>query len=330
MLVCNRLRPNRAARTIGKHFSEKRETAMDRLNAMAVIVAVSEAGSLSAASRNLRMPVTTVSRKISELESHFKVRLINRSTRKLNLTEAGRHFVEASKRILDQVEEVERATTGEYTSPKGKLTITAPVSLGRLYVVPVVVEFRKAFPDIDVRLILSDGVLNHMDNDIDIAVRIGHLSDSSLIATRIGATRRIVCGSPAYFAAKGRPRKPNDLSRHDCITFENMASPSAWTFKVGNRERSIPLHSWLSVTSAEAAIDAAIAGGGVTRMLSYKIAEAQRAGLLELTLESFELSPWPINVIFTGQGLLPLKVRAFLNWATPRLKACLSSVEKVS
>lgn len=300
---------------------------MDRFNAMTVIVSVAEAGSLSAASRALRMPVTTVSRKLSDLESHLNVRLINRSTRQLSLTDAGRHFVETSKRILEQVEEVERATIGEYTTPRGKLTLTAPISLGRLYVVPIVVEFRKAFPEIDVRLILSDGVLNHLDNDIDVAVRIGHLSDSSLIATRVGVTRRINCGSPAYFADNGRPKKPGDLVRHQCITFENMASPSAWSFRFGNRERSIPLHSWLSVTSAEAAIDAAIAGGGVTRMLSYKMAVAQRAGQLELTLQPFELSPWPISVIYTGQGLLPLKVRAFLNWATPRLKAALKSSE---
>src|SRR5204863_874039 len=138
--------------------------------------------------------------------------------------DAGRHFVETSRRILDQVEEVERATSGEYTTPRGKLSITAPISLGRLYVVPIIVEFRKTFPEIDVRLVLSDGVLNHMDNDIDVAVRIGHLSDSSLIAARVGLTRRIVCGSPAYFSDKGKPKKPGDLGRHDCITFENMAS----------------------------------------------------------------------------------------------------------
>jgi DNA-binding transcriptional LysR family regulator len=296
---------------------------MDRLDAMSVIVTVTEAGSLSAASRELRMPVTTVSRKISDLEAHLKVRLLNRTTRKLTLTDAGRHYVEIARSILNQVEEVERATTGEYTTPKGKLTVTAPVSLGRIHIVPIVVEFRKAFSEIDVRLILSDGVLNHLDNDIDLAVRIGNLTDSSLVATRVGMTRRIVCGSPAYFAEKGRPKKPHDLSRHDCITFENMAAPTAWAFKVGKKEKSIPLHSWLSVTSAEAAIDAAVAGGGLTRMLSYKMEEARRAGLLELTLEPYELSPWPIHIIYPGQGLLPLKVRTFLNWATPRLKAAL-------
>jgi DNA-binding transcriptional LysR family regulator len=296
---------------------------MDRLDAMSVIVTVAEAGSLSAASRQLRMPVTTVSRKIADLESHLKVRLLNRSTRKLALTDAGRHYVETAKRILDQVEEVERATTGEYTTPKGKLTITAPVSLGRMHIVPMVVEFRRAFPEIDVRLILSDGILNHLDNDIDLAVRIGNLSDNGLVAARVGMTRRVVCGSPAYFSEKGRPKRPEDLVRHDCITFENMASPTAWGFMVGKKEKSIRLHSWLSVTSAEAAIDAAIAGGGLTRMLSYKMEEARRAGLLELALEPFELTPWPIHLIYPGQGLLPLKVRTFLNWATPRLKAAL-------
>lgn len=297
---------------------------MDRLDAMSILVAVVDAGSLSAASRRLRMPVTTVSRKISDLESHLKVRLLNRSTRKLSLSDAGRYYVEAAKRIVEQVDEVERATSGEYTTPKGKLTITAPVSLGRIHVVPALIEFRKAFPEIDVRLILSDGILNHMDNDIDLSVRIGNLPDSSLHATRIGSTRRIVCGSPAYFAEHGRPKKPGDLIRHSCITFENIAAPTGWGFRFGKREKSIRLHSWLSVTSAEAAIDAAIAGGGVTRMLAYKVEDAVKAGALELTLEAFELAPWPISIIFPGQGLLPLKVRAFLNWATPRLKAALS------
>jgi DNA-binding transcriptional LysR family regulator len=298
---------------------------MDRFESMSVLVEVAEAGSLSAASRRLRMPVTTVSRKISDLETQLKVRLLNRSTRKLSLSDAGRYYVEAAKRIIEQVEEVERATTGEYTTPRGRLTITAPVSLGRIHVVPTVIEFRKAFPEIDVRLILSDGILNHLDNDIDLAVRIGNLPASSLHATRIGSTRRIVCGSPGYFAARGRPKKPNDLTRHDCITFENMSSPTAWGFRFGKQEKSIRLHSWLSVTSAEAAIDAAIAGGGVTRMLLYKIEAARRAGALELALAPYELAPWPISIIFPGQGLLPLKVRAFLNWATPRLKAALRS-----
>ncbi|HWA46738.1 MAG TPA: LysR substrate-binding domain-containing protein [Dongiaceae bacterium] len=298
---------------------------MDRFESMSVLVAVAEAGSLSAASRRLRIPVTTVSRKISDLEAQLKVRLLNRSTRKLSLSDAGRYYVEAARRIIEQVEEVERATTGEYTTPRGRLTITAPVSLGRIHVVPTIIEFRKAFPEIDVRLILSDGILNHLDNDIDLAVRIGNLPASSLHATRIGSTRRIVCGSPGYFAARGRPKKPSDLAMHDCITFENMSSPAAWGFRFGKKEKAIRLHSWLSVTSAEAAIEAAIAGGGVTRMLSYKIEAARRAGALDLVLAPYELAPWPISIIFPGQGLLPLKVRAFLNWATPRLKAALRS-----
>ena len=175
---------------------------------MSILVAVVEAGSLSAASRRLGMPLATVSRRISELEGHLKTRLVSRSTRRMTLTDAGRSYVEACKRIIEQVEDAERTATGEYSTPKGHLTITAPVVFGRLHLLPVALEFLTAYPDIDLRLVLSDRVLNLLEDNIDLAVRIGILPDSSLIATRIGSTRQVVCASPAYFAARGRPGGP--------------------------------------------------------------------------------------------------------------------------
>ena len=177
---------------------------------MLVLVAVVEAGSLSAASRRLGMPLATVSRRISELEGHLKTRLVSRSTRQMTLTDAGRSYVEACKRIIEQVEDAERTATGEYSTPKGHLTITAPLVFGRLHLLPVALEFLTAYPDIDLRLVLSDRVLNLLEDNIDLAVRIGILPDSSLIATRIGSTRQVVCASPAYLAARGRPDRPDD------------------------------------------------------------------------------------------------------------------------
>src|SRR4249919_3086415 len=226
---------------------------MDRLEAMSIIVAVTETGSFSAASRRLKKPVATVSRMVAELEARLKAQLFQRSSRQMTLTDAGRSYVEACKRIIEQVEDAERTATGEYSAPKGHLTITAPVVFGRLHLLPVALEFLTAYPDIDLRLVLSDRVLNLLEDNIDLAVRIGNLPDSSLIATRIGSTRQIVCASPAYLAARGRPGRPDDVGGHDCIAFESLASPRAWTFTIGKSERAVPIHARLTVTTAEAA-----------------------------------------------------------------------------
>ena len=185
---------------------------MDRLEAMSLLVTVAESGSLSAASRKLGVPLPTVSRKISELEAHLSTRLLIRSTRRLALTDAGAAYVAAAKRILDEVGEAERAASGEHAAPRGDLVITAPVVFGRLHVLPVIAEFLARWPEIDVRLVLSDRNLHLIDDRVDIAVRIGALADSALVSTRVGAVRRVVCGSPAYFAAHGVPKRPEDLS----------------------------------------------------------------------------------------------------------------------
>src|ERR1700691_2119189 len=192
---------------------------MDRFESMSTLLAAVEAGRLSAGARNLGMPLATGSRKVSELEAHLRTRLVNRTSRRLTLTDAGRSYVAACKRILEDIGEAERAAAGEYIAPRGDLMITAPIVFGRLHVLPVVVEFLKVYPDIDIRLALADRVVNLQQDAVDLAIRIGELPDSSLVATRVGSIRRVVCGSPAYFAARGTPKAPGDLGTHDCITF---------------------------------------------------------------------------------------------------------------
>jgi DNA-binding transcriptional LysR family regulator len=300
---------------------------MDRFEAMSALVAAVEAGSLSAASRKLGMPLATVSRKVSELEAHLRTRLVNRTSRRLLLTEAGRSYVAACKRIMEDISQAERAAAGEYSSPKGELIVTAPIVFGRLHVLPIVLQFLKAYPEIDVRFTLADRVINLQEDHVDLAVRIGELPDSSLIARRIGSIGRVVCGSPAYFAEHGMPVTPGELSKHSCITFNGLASPEQWIFSSGKRKITVSVHSRLIVNTAEAAIDAAIAAIGITRALSYQVAKAIRAGTLVLALRKFEPIPAPISLVHGGQGLLPLKVRAFLDFAAPRLKARLSSPE---
>jgi DNA-binding transcriptional LysR family regulator len=297
---------------------------MDRLNAMSIVVAVQELGSLSAAARQLRMPLPTVSRKVSDLEAHLNARLFNRSTRRLTLTDAGEAYIAACKRILEDVRETEHIAGGEFSKPKGELVISAPVVFGRLHVLPVVTAFFKAFPEVAVRLVLSDRLLGLLEDHIDLALRIGPLADSALIATRCGTTRRVVCGSPDYFSRHGTPKHPNDLASHDAIIFESVTASNVWVFATDRSEVAVSMRPKLIVNNSEAAIDAAIAGAGVTRVLSYQIERAVKAGTLVAILKRFEPDPLPISMVYMNQRRLPLKVRAFLDFAAPCLRARLS------
>lgn len=300
---------------------------MDRLESMTTLIAAVEGGSLSAASRTLKMPLATVSRKVSELEAHLKTRLVNRTNRRLTLTDAGRSYIAASKRILESIDEAERAASGEYSAPRGDLVITAPVVFGRLHVLPLVSGFLKAYPDINARLTLADRVVNLQDEGVDLALRIGELPDSNLIAARVGAIRQIVCASPAFCKEHGTPKTPADLARHPCITFEGMTSQRAWKFPVNGKPVSVPIRSRLVVNNAEAAVDAAAATVGITRVLSYQAAAALRAGKLIRMLKKFEPAALPVNLVYAGQGRLPIKLRAFIDYATPRLRKKLEEID---
>ena len=298
---------------------------MDRLETMSILLTVVETGSLSAASRRLGMPLATVSRRISDLEAQLRARLLNRSSRRLTLTDAGASYVQACRRILDDVDEAERAVSGEYRTPKGELIVTAAMVFGRLHVVPVAAEFLMAYPEIDLRLVLNDRRVSLIEEHIDLGVRLGELPDSSLIAIRVGSIQRVVCASPAYLDRRGSPQTPQELADHVCITFAGPQRPDAWDFPLGKSVVFAPVHSRLVVNSAEAAVDAAVQGIGITCVFSYHIAEAVRAGRLTLLLRAFEPPPLPVNLVYPAGRLLPLKVRAFLDFAAPRFKARLAA-----
>lgn len=297
---------------------------MDRLEAMSVVVTVAETGSFSAASRKLAVPVATISRKVAELETHLKAELFQRTSRRMSLTDAGRSYIEACKRIIEQVGDAERELSGEYVNPKGDLSVTAPWGLGHIHLLPLAVEFLTEYPDISLRLALTDRVVNMVDENVDVAVRIGALPDSSMIATRVGMIRLVVCASPAYLAARGHPEKLEDLRRHDCITIDDIAPPAAWKFKSGNRSVGVPIRTRLTVNTSEAAVLAAVAGAGLARVMSYKMDAAKRVGDLAVVLEAFEPEPLPAHVVYAQRKIAPQKLRAFLNWITPRLKARLT------
>jgi DNA-binding transcriptional LysR family regulator len=291
---------------------------------MRVLVAIVAAGSFSGASRELRMPIASVSRKVSELERHLKAKLIVRSTRKLVLTSTGREFVAASKRILEDVAQAERSAAGEFSEPRGELVVTAPVVMGRRHLLPLVSEFLAAHREIRARLTLSDRSINLLDDRLDLALRVGVLPDSRLVALRVGEVRHVVCASPDYFKTHGTPRSPAELEDHDCITFVALTGTEEWSFG----EQTVPVRSRLVVNTAEAAIDAALVGTGITRVLSYQVAEEVADKRLVLALQKFEPSSVPVHLVHTGGPAMPVKCRAFIDFVLPRLRERLADAAR--
>ena len=299
---------------------------MDRFDAMALFAAAADAGSFSAAGRRLGVPLPTISRKVAELEAHLNTRLLVRSTRRLALTDAGATYLAACRQILEQVGEAEALAAGEFHAPRGELVLTAPIAFGRLHVLPIVNAFLAAYPQIAVRLTLADRNLHLVDEHIDAALRIGRLEDSRLVALRVGGVRHVVCASPAYLARRGKPRTPADLARHDTVSFESLSASQAWHFapRDGRRPESVTVRPRLAVNTAEAAIDAAIAGVGLTKVLSYQAAGAVADGHLVLVLRAYEPEPIPVNLLYTDPKRLPLKTRSFVDFAAPRLRKALA------
>ena len=221
--------------------------------------------------------------------------------------------------------EAERTAAGEYAAPRGELIVTAPVVFGRLHVLPVLTEFLKAYPEVNVRLALGDRFVNLAEDHVDLALRIGALPDSGLLAMHLGTLRRVACASPAYLSRKGTPNGVHDLAAHDCIALDLFTLGNTWRFREAGVDTSVLIHPRLTVSTAEAAVDAAVAGLGVTCVLSYQVESALRGRALMLILESFEPAPLPVNFLHASQGRLPLKLRALLDFATPRLRGRLQT-----
>ncbi|WP_138510415.1 LysR family transcriptional regulator [Maricaulis alexandrii] len=300
---------------------------MDRLKAMSILVRVVETGSFSAAGRDLGIPLATVSRQVTELEAHLGTRLLNRTTRTLALTDAGQAYLASARRILDQVEEAEQAASGEFHTPRGELSVTAPVCFGHLHTLPVVEEFLAAYPQINVRLTLSDRNLHLMDDHIDMAVRIGPLPDSGLIATKIGEVRTVVVAAPDLLAAHGTPKTPDALSALPGVHFDILSPGGRWSFTgADGKTRDVSPQPRLTVSAAAPAIQAACDGVGVTRVLSYQCAEAVQTGQLRILLDDHEPARLPVHLLHAARGTLPTKMRVFLDFAKTRLRERLTAL----
>ncbi len=289
---------------------------MNRLEAMTIFLAAIDRGSLSAASRHLGIPLATVSRRISELEAYLKTGLLLRGNRQLVLTETGRTYAASCRRLIEELDEVERIATGEYQSPQGELVISLPQVMGRLHGVPVVTDFLLAYPDISARVQLSDRHINLLEDNVDVALRTGELPDSSLVALRVGAVRQILCASPAYLAVHGTPRTLNDLTEHNCIEYEGQDVGSRWVIQ----GQTVEVSGRLSVNSIEGAAAAAREGAGIARLLSYQVKDWLDSGALVTVLEGSTLPSVPVHLVYSSRRQVPLKLRVFLDFAVTRLR----------
>ena len=302
---------------------------MDRFDAIRTLLAAVDGGSLSAASRKFGIPLPTVSRQVSELEARLGTQLVIRTHRKLLLTEAGSAFVAAGRRVLEELDEAERAAAGEYRTPRGDLLVTAPILFGKLHVTPVVLSFLAAYPEVKVRVVCFDHVIDLVEHHVDVAVRIGHLPDSGLVAARIGEIHWVICASPAYLSTHDTPVAPDDLAKHDCIGFEGLQKVRTWPFGRGSDAKTVAIKPRFAANTADAVIEAAIAGIGIARLTSYQAAGAIREGQLVSLLRGYNPEPLPVHLVHTGPSLVPLKMRAFLDFAGPRLKASLADIANI-
>lgn len=289
---------------------------MDRVEAMSVFVAVANAKGFAPAARRLKLSPSAVTRLVAALEDHLGVRLLQRTTRSVTLTDAGARFLERAQRIVADVEEAEDAAQAERTAPTGRFSITAPSVFGRLHVAPVMCAYLAKYPAVVGELLLGDRMTNLVEEGIDAAIRIGTLEDSSLVAKNVGATRRVVVAAPKYLARHKKPRNPGELSRHDIVQFTSLCPTTEWRFNHDTEESRVAVSPKYVTNSADAAIGHAELGGGVAMVLAYQVAEAVRQNRLVVLLSDFEPPPLPIQIVYPTSRLLSAKLRAFIDLVT--------------
>jgi DNA-binding transcriptional LysR family regulator len=278
----------------------------------------------------LRIPVATLTRNVNDLETLVGTKLLVRSTRKLELTDAGADYLASAKQILEQVDEQERRAAGEFTAPRGELVITTPVQIARLRVLPVIDQFLALYPEIRIRLIQSDRNVDLIDSHTDVAVRVGRLGDSSLVAARVGSLRVVVVASKELLRQHGEPKTPEDLRGYPCIVFDSPGL-SPWRFRNPNTLHIFTMTEVprLLVSSPDAAVDAAIDGIGATLVLEHDVDAAIKAGKLDFVLQAFEVEPIPVHVVYLSRNLMPIKVRRFIDFAVPKLREALAGFGRI-
>jgi DNA-binding transcriptional LysR family regulator len=294
---------------------------MDQIHLMRVFVTVGEEGGFAAAARRLDVSPAAVTRAIVALEDELGVPLLLRTTRNVRMTDAGRQYFDDTRAILASIDEANEAVSGINAEPRGTLSVTGPVLFGRAFIMPCVIDYMRRFPQVEVNAQFVDRVVNLVDEGLDVAVRIGHLPDSSLRAVRVGQIRRVLCAAPAYLEARGTPTHPSDLLQHTVVSSSAVSPRVEWHFGRGDEALSVRMTPRLVVTSNDSALDAAIAGLGITRLLSYQVADQVERGELRLLLEDFEEQAWPVHIVHREGRHGSAKVRSFIDLAVERLRA---------
>lgn len=293
---------------------------MDRLRTMTIFIAVAEESGFAAAARRLNMSPPSVTRAVSELEARLGARLLHRTTRTVQLTDAGERYLADCRRIASEIEEADSQAAGVHAAPSGVVSLTGSALFGRIVLTPILVDLLDRYPDISIDTLFVDRVVHLFDEGIDIAVRIADLPDSSLAAIRVGSVRRVLCASPNYLATAGVPETPSDLAGHETIDFVNIMPHGEWALERDGKGHSFKTRSRLRANSADVAIAAAVAGRGITRVLSYMIAPQIESGELAIVLPEFTPPPVPVHVVHKEQGQTSGRVRAVVDHLADRLR----------
>lgn len=288
---------------------------------MAVFVAVAEESGFAAAARRLTLSAPKVTRAVASLEQRVGTSLLLRTTRSVTLTDSGQRYLGDCRRILAELAEAEEAAAGAHARPRGLLSITAPALFGQMFVTPLATRYLDQFPEVRLRALFSDRVISLTDDAIDVAIRIGPLPDSALIALSAGQVRRVVCAAPALLATHGIPQHPTELERYRIVQAANVTQTSDWRFAAGADTLTVRIAPTLSVNSNRAAIHAAERGFGLTRVMSYQIAPQLAAGTLQIVLQAFEPPPLPIHVLYQQGRKASAKVRSFVDFCIAQLRA---------
>ena len=293
---------------------------MDQIHLMRVFVAVGDEGSFAAASRKLDISPAAATRAVVALEDMLGVKLLLRTTRNVRFTDAGRQYYDDSRNILTSIADANEAVSGVNAEPRGTLTITAPVLLGRMYVMSCVMNYLQQFPNVKVVAHFKDQVINFVEEGIDVAIRVGNLPNSSLKAIKVGQIRRVLCASPAYLDNHGVPKHPRDLLQHSIVSSSALNPQIEWRFGPSDKPVSVRMDPRLVVTTNDAALVAALGNMGITRLLSYQVKSELEAGALRLVLEEFEEEPWPVHIVHREDKYGSSKVRAFIDCAVKSLR----------
>jgi DNA-binding transcriptional LysR family regulator len=294
---------------------------MDRLAAMTRFARIVEKGSLTAAAAECGTSLPSMVRSLAALEQALGATLLKRTTRRISLTDEGRQYYEQCKLILGQIQQAEAALASRVVEPRGKLVVTASVMFGRRYMAPMLAEFVRRHPAVTVELLFVDRVVNLVEEGVDVAVRIGPLADSSLVAIPVGRVRRVVCASSRYLRAHGVPRRPDDLRSHRMVRFTGLVPRNEWQLRIQSRKVIVPIESVYTGNQAESCIDACMAGVGLSVFLSYMVAAVHSAGQLRYVLEEYEPEPLPVHVVYPHSRALSANVRSFVDTCVATLRA---------